>query len=452
MDVAEQLKVYWKQQFPNLDITTVPLLVAVSGGIDSVVLTDVLHKAGALFVMAHCNFQLRGEESERDEQFVHELAAGYNKELLVQRFDTKQYAEQNKLSVQEAARELRYNWFQALVNDNSITIPGWKGRAWIATAHHANDSIETLLINFFRGTGIGGLHGILPLQGNIIRPLLFATREQVKQYAQQHALRWVEDSSNASDKYVRNHFRLNLIPGLQQVFPNVEQNLLQNIERFRDAELLYKQAVQLHTRKLLEYKGDEVHIPVYKLLQLQPLTALVWEICKPYGFSVAQTPEIIKLLHADNGSYTSSATHRVIRNRNWLIIAPRNTEQPGHILITSAAEKIIFAGGTLQFGVLPNSEAAISTQPQVACLNAAAVQFPLLLRPWRQGDYFYPLGMPKKKKISRFLIDQKLSATDKEKVWVLESNQRIVWVVGRRIDDRFKVTQGTRSVISITLR
>lgn len=458
MDLAQQFQEYWKQQFPHLPAASLHLLLAVSGGIDSVVLADLLYKAGFSFTMAHGNFQLRGEESERDELFVRALAEKYGVPVLVKRFDTAAYAASQKQSIQEAARELRYNWFREIVNGEQFMANEEKNPASriqhhisrIATAHHANDNIETLLLNFFRGTGIGGLHGILPEQGDIIRPLLFAKRNDIKAYAAAHALHWVEDSSNASDKYARNYFRLNLVPALQQVFPNVEHNLLQNIERFKDAELLYHQALTQHTKKLLAVKGNEVHIPVLKLQQLQPLHTLVWEISKPYGFHAAQTGEIIRLLQAANGSYVASATHRIIRNRNWLIIAPNATETAAHVLIDAPVKQVAFPGGALQFDTMAYSPAVISQQANVACLDTSAVRFPLLLRKWKQGDYFYPLGMRKKKKISRFLIDNKLSATAKEKVWVLESDKKIIWVAGYRIDDRFKLSPSSTSVLKIT--
>jgi tRNA(Ile)-lysidine synthase len=450
MDVQTRFIQYWQQHFAGR-YTGKTLLLAVSGGVDSVVLAHLLHTTGLPFVMAHCNFRLRAEESERDEVFVHRLAALYGKTLLVRQFDTAAYAGEHKISIQEAARELRYSWFRALLEGEQW--PGEAGSpvplAAIATAHHANDNIETLLINFFRGTGISGLHGILPVQGRVIRPLLFAGKEDILQYAADHALGWVEDSSNSSEKYTRNFFRRRIIPAVQEVFPQAEQNLLQNIERFRDIELLYRQAVQAHTRKLLEQKGDEVHIPVLKLQQVQPLPTVLWEIIKPYGFHTGQVNEVLKLLDAVSGSYVSSATHQVIRNRNWLIIAPLQTTTAQHILIEKHNSRVAFAGGTLQLENIPARAISISHQASVACLDAAAIQYPLLLRRWQQGDYFYPLGMRKKKKLSRFLIDLKLSKTDKEKVWVLEMNRKIIWVIGYRIDDRFKITPASPTMLKI---
>ncbi len=514
-----------KKEFPYLQTGNSKLLLAVSGGLDSVVLTHLFAQSGFNCVIAHCNFQLRGEESERDEQFVRSLGAKYNIEVIVKRFETEGYAQQHKLSIQEAARNLRYDWFRALmengeqsiVNDES-SMPArtrhWGGvngespmvngepakqeensndsqltssdtsftahhspftihdARFTITAHHANDTIETLLINFFRGTGISGLHGIPSRQDKILRPLLFAKREDILAYAKENNLEWVEDSSNASDKYTRNFIRLQLLPIAKEIFSNAEDNLLQNIERFKEAETLYNQAVALHKTKLLEQKGNEWHIPVLKLQKTIPLNTIVWEIIKEFGFNAAQVPEIVKLLDAGNGSYVASATNRVIKNRNWLIIAPLQTGEARHILIEEGDKKIVFEDGTIVIAPiadcrLPIVDSAYTSHPApvpgsgrhsrlttddsrfTATVDASQLQFPLLLRKWKQGDYFYPLGMQKKKKLAKFFIDQKLSKTAKEKVWVLETNKKIIWVVGLRIDDRFKLTTQTQKSLQI---
>ena len=432
-------------------------MLAVRGGVDSVVLAHLFAKAGYSFTIAHCNFQLRGEESIRDEQFVKSLGATYNMPVLVKHFDTQAYATENKLSIQEAARRLRYDWFDEVMKSGTLktkdasSVICHPSTANLLTAHHANDNIETLLINFFRGTGIGGLHGIPARQGHIIRPLLFAKREEILAYAKEESLTWVEDSSNASDKYTRNFIRLQMLPAAKEIFTNAEDNLLQNIERFKEAEILYKQAVDQHKKKLLQPKGNEWHIPILKLQKTEPLHTIVWEVIKDFGFSAAQTGEVIKLLQAGSGSYITSATHRIINNRGWLIIAPVTTGEPQHVLIEEGDKKIMFGNGTLTFDVLPAASVNIANSNLVAMLDAKHIKYPLLLRKYKQGDYFYPLGMQKKKKLNRFFIDQKLSATDKEKVWVLEMDKKILWVVGLRIDDRFKVQPSTQQVLKITL-
>ena len=427
--------------------------MAVSGGVDSVVLCELCKQAGYDFVIAHCNFQLRGEESERDELFVTKLAKKYNVDIFVKKFETEKYAEENKLSIQVAARELRYAWFSLLTgaNDKEISDFTLPVAHWTVTAHHANDNIETLLMNFFKGTGVNGLRGILPKQEKVIRPLLFAKKEELLEFAKERDLKYVEDSSNASDKYTRNYFRNQLIPSIQKIFPQAEDNLLANIERFREVEILYRQSIETHKKKLLEKKGGEIHIPVLKLLKSEPLATIVYEIIKDYGFSANQVDEVIKLLKSDSGKYIQSASYRLLKNRNWLIISS-NSNSPGEIiLIEETNQSIRFANGDLTIETMGSANYKLQSANTIASLDADEINFPLLLRKWRQGDYFYPLGMRKKKKVSRFFIDQKLSLTEKENTWVLEMNKKIIWVVGKRIDDRFKITPKTRNIVKFTL-
>lgn len=433
----------------HLQPTQIKFLLAVSGGIDSVVLTDLIYKCDFDFAIAHCNFQLRGEESDRDENFVRSLETKYHKQVTVKKFNTSQYAEQNKLSVQEAARNLRYDWFSELAKQNSILK---NQNLLVATAHNANDNIETMLMHFFRGTGIHGLTGIpeADQKRKIIRPLLFATREEILLYAKENNLRWTEDSSNATDKYTRNFFRLQIIPAIQEVFPNTEENLLNNLDRFKEVSLLYDESIELLKKKLVEQKENEFHIPILKLQQQKALNTIVWEIIKQFDFNAAQVVEVKKLFDAENGSFVNSTSHRIIKNRNWLVIAPLQILNAQNILIEKKTDNIVFENGILSIQQ-KEKNIRLEKDNNVACLDSTGIKFPLLLRKWKQGDYFYPLGMQKKKKLSRFFIDQKLSLTEKEKAWVVESDKKILWVIGYRIDDRFKLTDKTKSVIRIEL-
>jgi len=447
------------------------LLLAVSGGIDSVVLCELCEQAGYHFIIAHCNFQLRGQESERDELFVRGLAEKYKKTILVRKFETAQYAASNKVSIQVAARELRYAWFDEIVNREASDVNRETSdirhqtsdfqpptsdlsshvsrlSSHVLTAHHLDDNIETMLMNFFKGSGIAGLRGMLPKQGKIVRPLLFAKKETIQQFADVHKLAWVEDSSNQSDKYTRNYFRNQLIPLVKNSYPEATQNLAGNLQRFRDIEVLYHQAIDLHKKKLLQYKGKEVHIPVLKLQKTAPLISVVYEIIKEYNFTPDQSDEVPALLESETGRYIQSATHRIIKNRQWLIIAPVENKEAFNILIEMPG-KLEFEMGNLELVLVPALQAKIPTTAAMAFLDAGKIKFPLLLRKWKTGDYFYPLGMRKKKKLSRFFIDQKLSKTDKEKVWVLEMDKKIIWIVGHRIDDRFKITDSTKQVLQI---
>ncbi len=448
MPLLSKFSNHWHKEFPGITAGNCRLLVTVSGGLDSVVLLDLVARSGFDFVIAHCNFQLRGKESKRDEDFVIKLGSKYNKEILVKHFATQEYALQHKLSIQEAARELRYDWFGTIINS-------WQAdsqQGFMLTAHHADDNIETMLMHFFRGTGIDGVTGIASLwkEKKLLRPLLPFFKKELSSYAAENGLEYVEDSSNAADKYTRNYFRNRLIPQIAEVYPQVKDNLLQNIQRFKEVGALYEQAVQQHLKKLIEIKGAECHIPVLKWKQAVPLQTITWEIIKNFGFAAVETGEVIKLLDAENGAYRSSATHRIIRNRKWIIISPLAAAGTAHILVEAGDEKILFENGLLAMSAVTDPAIPKNNHHNQAMADAADIRFPLLLRKWKQGDYFYPLGMQKKKKLSRFLIDSKLSRTDKEKVWVIESNRRIIWVIGYRLDDRYKITPKTTSALLFT--
>jgi len=457
MNLEEKFKAHWVAQFPQLQPSNCSLLLAVSGGLDSVVLTHLVAAAGFDFAMVHCNFQLRGTESTRDETFVRALGTALGKKVFVKNFDTNNYALANKLSIQVAARELRYEWFPIISEEWNISLKAEGASAaakkvWIATAHHADDNIETVLMKFFRGTGIKGMRGILPLQKDrqLIRPLLPFKKEDLLSYAKEKAIDFVEDSSNASNKYTRNYFRHELIPALKETFPSVEENIINNIHRFTEAEALYLQAIEIHKQNLLVAKGKEMHIPILKLMKSTPLHTIVWEIIKSYHFTAGQVDEVIKLTTAENANYIQSPTHRIIKNRKWLIIATLQTELANCVVVAQEQNLVIFENGKLSIDSFLPSTITIDSSPLNALFDANKIKFPLLLRKPKQGDYFYPLGMQKKKKLNRFFIDQKLSATDKERVWVLESDQKIVWVIGYRIDERVKITPASKRVVKIS--
>jgi tRNA(Ile)-lysidine synthase len=420
------------------------VLIAVSGGLDSIVLTDLAFKSSINFSISHCNFQLRAEESSRDEQFARELAAKYNCPLFIRAFDTKTFAAANKLSIQEAARKLRYDYFEELRKEHSFS--------YTFVAHHANDRIETLLMNFFRGTGLEGLTGMPQYnkdQAHTLRPLLSFKREDITKYALENNLSWVEDSSNESSKYTRNYFRNELLPQIKKVYPAVEDNLLNNIERFTKTANLYNEVVGELKQHICVKKGSEVHIPILKLVHYTG-TSLLYEIIKDYGFSEKQVEEINKLTSADSGKYVSNENWQVIRHRRWLIIAPV-MHPSSTLVIDEISETVTYPEGILHITKKNAAKVKVNNNPLVAQLDAREIEWPLVLRKFRQGDYFYPLGMRKKKKLSRFFIDTKLSKADKENVWVLESNSRILWVVGLRIDDRFKITGKTKQALEISV-
>lgn len=443
----------------NLFTSKDKLLLAVSGGVDSVVLCELCHLAGFDYTIAHCNFQLRGEESHRDEMFVRGIGEKYKVDVKVRKFETEKFAQENKLSIQEAARKLRYEWFDEIVkselskqknSSNADAIHHSPFTIHLLTAHHADDNNETLLMNFFRGTGLHGLTGIPEKSGYIRRPLLSFTKEDLLAFAKENHLSYVEDSSNQSSKYTRNFFRNELLPAIVKVYPQVNENLQNNISRFKEIENLYQLTVGEFKKKLCKEKGNEVHIPVKQLMGYNN-RALIYEIISPYGFTEKQVDEVIKLSISETGSYIISPekTFNIIRHRHWFIISPVSGEISENVVIEEGDKEVIIPLGKIEIKVTSNQQPATSNQ--TASLDLRDITFPLLLRKWKTGDYFYPLGMKKKKKVARFLIDLKLSKTDKEKVWVLESNKRIIWVVGYRIDERFKLTDKTLKNLNVTL-
>ncbi|HEY1871736.1 MAG TPA: tRNA lysidine(34) synthetase TilS, partial [Chitinophagaceae bacterium] len=398
--------------------------------------------------------------SERDEDFVREIGKKYEVEVLVKKFDTEKYAEEKKIGIQEAARDLRYEWFKEIVNPQSSIANDQKNSTHdsrftihLLTAHHADDNIETILMNFCRGTGLDGLTGIPVGQVYVKRPLLSFWKEELIAFAKENKLEFVEDSSNQSLKYTRNLFRNEIIPLISKAFPQVKSNLQDNIDRFKDIDKLYHISVAELKKKLCKTKKNEIHISVKQLMSYKN-RALIFEIISEYGFSEKQIDEVIKLAESDSGKFVEAPSgHRIIKFRNWFIISQKNLNDAETIVIEEGTKNIQHSNFKLQISNLKSQTTnfKLPTSNSIACLDAKEISFHLILRKWKQGDYFYPLGMKKKKKLARFFIDQKLSKTDREKIWVIEMNKKIIWVVGLRIDDRSKVTEKTTSIFKISL-
>ncbi len=428
----------------NLCTVNHTVLLAISGGVDSMVLLHILQTLGYSVAVAHCNYQLRGNASDADEALVTQYCKENNITIFTKKMDTATYMAEHKIGLQEAARTLRYSWFATIINPTT-NLP----YQYIATAHHANDNVETVLMNICKGTGIAGLRGILPKQTNIIRPLLYATKAQIEAYSTTHNIQYLTDASNATNKYSRNYMRNQVLPLLAQQYPQIVNNIVQNIDRCTDIEHLYTEIVNNKIKKITEQKGNELHIPLLKLTKEKAYKTLLYEIVKPYNFTTNQLAEIIKLFKANNSSYITSTTHQIIKNRNWLIITTLTTTEANNIIIEANTNIINFALGKIE--ILTTHNLTVINDANTACIDAALLTFPLLLRPFRKGDYFYPLGLPKKKKIARFMIDNKLSKTQKENTWVLENNGLVIWVVGHRIDDRYKVTANTNAIYLLKL-
>ena len=446
MELLQKFLAYIKKE--NLFTKNDHLLIAVSGGADSVVLCRLCAAAGLNFSLAHCNFKLRDAESDKDEQFVKKLSEQLGVKLFVKTFDTVSQAKLNKTSIEETARDLRYEWFKQLLLESKTADNPF---LFLLTAHHADDNVETVIMNFFRGTGIKGLRGILPKQQQIVRPLLFAKRKDIEEYAFKNGVEFITDSSNASNDYTRNLFRNEILPSVEKIYPEALNNVLRNIERLTAVEYLYEESIEQIKQKLVEKKGDEMHIPVLKLLKVKPLQTVIYEIIKDVGFTAMQVNEVEKLLYSDSGKYIKSDSHIILRNRKWLIISPKTiSTQIKNIIIEENAGNILFDEGTLQIYPSAKPEKFVGDASTVF-IDAADLTYPLMLRKWKTGDYFYPLGMTKKKKLSRFLIDIKLSLLQKEKCWVLESNKKIVWVIGYRIDERFKIISSSKQIVKLSL-
>jgi tRNA(Ile)-lysidine synthase len=430
MNLLQRFRDHIKQQ--NLFLPKDKLLLAVSGGVDSVVLCELCKEAGFDFIIAHCNFQLRGEESERDENFVRSLAKKYGVEVLVKKFETEKYAEEKKISIQEAARDLRYNWFAEIVNGNRqkdsgpihYSLPVAIGITvhYLLTAHHADDNIETLLMNFCRGTGLHGLTGmpLLSPHTKVRRPLLDFWKEELVDFAKENKLEFVEDSSNASSGYTRNFFRNEVIPLIAKVYPQVKENLQDNINRFKEIKKLYHLSVSEFKKKIIKHKNGEIRIPVKQMMAYQS-RALIFEIIVDFGFTEKQLDEVIKLTESESGKFVQSPTtgSRIIKFRHWLIISNDTPNNAETIVIEENDKAIQFALGTFLIEKAQTSNFKPQTSNLVETFDLKEIHFPLILRKWKPGDYFYPLGMKKKKKLGRFFIDQKLSKTQKENSWVI---------------------------------
>jgi len=421
-----------------------PVLVAVSGGRDSMTLADLFLKNKISFIVAHCNFQLRGEEANADEELVKKWCAENDVPFYRNHFDTKVIAKEWKKGIQETARKLRYDWFGELCKIHRFN--------YIATAHHADDDVETLLINLFKGTGINGLQGIPEQNGNIIRPLLFATRAMIDEYASENHIIYRDDASNEDDKYLRNAVRHHILPGIEKYFPYVARQIHESIGRFSQAQEIYNESIQQKIRKLTQQKGKDLYIPVRKLQHIKPLETLCYELFKPYGFSGLQTKQLMELMYATAGKWMTSSTHKVIKDREFLIVTALKTMATDLISIENLPSKIEVEGMSFHFSEISKPQ-LLSTSSTIALIDFSKIEFPILLRKWRTGDYFYPLGMGmKKKKLSRFFIDQKIPLHEKENIWVVESNRKIVWIAGSRLDERFKITEKTTGILKIEMR
>lgn len=400
------------------------VLVALSGGADSVALLRLLPAIGYTCEAAHCNFHLRGEESNRDENFVRQLCQEQQVPLHIVHFDTEREAKEKHISIEMAARELRYDWFEKVRKECGATV--------IATAHHQDDSVETLLLNLIRGTGINGLCGIRPKNGNIVRPLLCLDRKDITDYLSAIGQPYVTDSTNLQDEYTRNKIRLNLLPLMREINPSVKESILKTAEHLNDAASLYKASIENAKQRVLTPQG----IRIDALKQEVAAETVLFEILHPIGFNASQIKDVYRSLDGQPGKSFRNADWQVVKDRELLLIAPLQEASRPTLEIK-------------EYSYTP--EFVIPRDKDTACFDADKLPSPLSLRRWKQGDTFVPFGMKGKKKVSDYLTDRKFSLVRKEQQWLLCCGDEIVWLVGERADNRFRIDSNTRRVLVATV-
>lgn len=412
------------------------ILLATSGGIDSMVLLYLCHQLKLDISVAHCNFHLRGGESDEDEKFVKAQCEKLDVLLFVNHFDTKKNGENQKLSIQVVARNLRYEWFNTLLINNNFD--------YILTAHHLDDSLETFLINFTRGSGLDGLTGIPQQNENIIRPLLVFSRNEIEAFAKESNVEWREDSSNASDKYLRNKLRHDVIPVLKELNPSLLHSFQKTISNLQQAQTLVDDASRMVYRKVVTGINFQKRINLPELMQLPNYQAYLYQWIEPFGFS--DWNSINDLAAAQSGKQVFSETHVLLKDRNELILFPKQNEiEPVDFLISKDQREVKFPLKMTFCNVDDISIQATNT----IFVDEDKLQFPLVIRKWQEGNWFYPSGMNGRKKLSKFFKDEKFSLLDKSSIWLLCSENQIVWVIGKRMDKRFKVSEETTKILKI---
>ncbi|WP_133537594.1 tRNA lysidine(34) synthetase TilS [Tenacibaculum caenipelagi] len=417
------------------------LLIAVSGGIDSVVLTHILHQLGFSIALAHCNFQLRGKESDLDEKFVENLGKKLTLTTFTTHFNTNKYAIENKLSTQLAARELRYNWFNQLIKKHHFD--------YLLTAHHADDNLETFLINFTRGTGLEGLTGIPVINENIVRPLLVFSRDEILNFAQENNIKWREDKSNAETKYLRNKIRHQITPLLKELNPNLLASFNKTIDHLNQSQQIINDKIEEISTEILSKEGDLLKINIQKLLKLSNLEAYLYQLLKPYKFT--EWNDVYSLIHAQSGKRILTKFYTLLKDRDFLLLLRTNEKSSltdEHFIIREGNNKI-----TTPIQLLfENVHTRMIIDNRSIYVDNKLLSYPLILRKWNVGDYFYPTGMLGRKKISKYFKDEKISVIDKNKIWLLcSSKNEIIWIIGKRQDRRFLPTEKTTELLKISI-
>lgn len=421
---------------------TQKVLLAVSGGIDSMVMLHLFEKSGFDYGIVHCNFQLRGDESDRDEDFVKKQVLIHGIPSFFKRFDTEEYAQINGISIEMAARDLRYEYFEKIRVEHKYDL--------IATAHHSDDLIETFFLNLTRKTGIKGLTGIKDKSGKIIRPLLFASRADIEKYAAEQYIEFREDSTNSEVVYQRNFLRHKILPLFSTLNPSFKKNLLASIENLKDAETVYAGYFESEKQKVVENAADSQIIDIEKLRKSGHPKILMLEILSELNFNPSVVDEVFHSLNTRSGKQFFSKTHRLIKDRQKLFIT-KIAETETRIFYIETDDVELFEPFEIKIEKLAGKDFKIRKEQNIACLDLEKLEFPLLIRKWQEGDYFQPLGMTGFKKLSDFLIDEKIPVHKKENTWLLCSGEKIVWVMGHRIDNRFKVSPETKKILKLEI-
>ncbi len=414
-------------------------IIACSGGLDSMVLTDLCQQAQLQFSLAHCNFRLRGKDSNGDENFVREHGENLGVVVYVTHFDTIGYVNQHKVSVQMAARKLRYTWFEQLLVKHNIP--------YVLTAHHANDNVETFLINLSRGTGIEGLTGIPAKTANLRRPLLPFTRQELESYADEQKLKWREDASNADTKYLRNKIRLEIIPKLNELHPTFSDNFKNTLHYLNQTETIASAYLQKLKDELFIEIDGRFEISIHKLNELSPLSTYLFGLFSEFGFKELENLET--LLDGLSGKQLVSSTHVLVKNRDVLLLSPidKKEEEEEEFLINESLVELTHPL-SLKFSIVPER---YNNSLKEVFIQKNTLKYPLVIRKWKKGDYFYPIGLNRKKKLSKFFKDEKVDVLSKDEIWLLCSNEQIVWVIGMRADHRFRVENSTEEILKIEM-
>ena len=411
-------------------------LLAVSGGMDSMVLLDIFIRGNLSVTVAHCNFQLRPEEAAREEELVGNICRKNNIPLFVEHFNTKEYADANKLSTQLAARELRYGFFHRILEERELD--------WLATAHHLNDSLETTLLNLLRGTGLEGLQGISRHNVRIIRPLLFATRKDIEDYASSNRVTFLQDSSNLANDYSRNFLRNKVIPLLKEINPGLEQTFRSTSQRLQQSYNILTQRIRTLETEAVSQDGEKVLILKRVIAESGEPQLFLWELIKKFGFTYDQCAKILATTRP--GKHFSTNTFDLVNDRTYYVLRAQTQREFDFCTIDTATSMASMNNEVIEVEQRLAKDVAIEKESSIAFLDSDAIAFPVRWRYWEPGDDFRPLGMTNRKKLSDFLIDRKVDRLSKEKVSVLESDGKIIWVVGHRISDEVKVTDKTQRV------